>query len=230
MMMKRKQIGSCWSPIKAFVLTVSLMCVGASLPAYAEMDEGGLPSEYNWRNVITQADKERLSKLDEAIAQGTEESYATSASISQRAALHKVMSAPATRIKDQDLMGWWGCRTIKVGGPLSGLVVYPFFDCRVRVIDGFLFFEKRSGSQRISGRLYYKDATTRLLLGAPTYNDDPQRAYSGPEGGITDPQKQDKIGVLSVLEDGHVRIVFPYPVLESTFDVLEMRRPETLHR
>lgn len=225
-MMKRKQTNDFWSPMKVLVLTVSL--VFASAPTSSHAEEGVLPLEYNWQNVITQRDKERLSKLEEAVAQGTEESYAISASISQRAALHNVMSAPAARIKDQELMGWWGCRTIKVGGPLAGLIVYPFFDCRVRVIDGFLFFEKRSGSQRISGRLYHKDATTRLLLGAPTYNDDPQRAYSGPEGGITDPQKQDKIGVLSVLEDGRVRIVFPYPVLESTFDVLEMRRPETL--
>lgn len=227
MMMKRTPTGAHWLPMNAFVLTVSLIVASMAAPAYAE--EGSLPLEYNWQNVITQADKERLAKLDEAVAQGTEESYATGASISQRAALHKIMSPPATRIKDQDLMGWWGCRTIKVGGPIAGLIVYPFFDCRVRVIDGFMFLEKRSGSQRLSGRLYHKDATTRVLLAAPTYNDEPQRVYSGPEGGITDPQKQDKLGVLSVLEDGRVRIVFPYPALESTFDVLEMRRPETLH-
>ncbi|MDF1685682.1 MAG: DUF4893 domain-containing protein [Parvibaculaceae bacterium] len=227
MMMKRTPTGAHWLPMNAFVLTVSLIVASMAAPAYAE--EGGLPLEYNWQNVITQADKERLAKLDEAVAQGTEESYTTGASISQRAALHKIMSPPATRIKDQDLMGWWGCRTIKVGGPIAGLIVYPFFDCRVRVIDGFMFLEKRSGSQRLSGRLYHKDATTRVLLAAPTYNDEPQRVYSGPEGGITDPQKQDKLGVLSMLEDGRVRIVFPYPVLESTFDVLEMRRPETLH-
>jgi len=186
----------------------------------------GIPPEYMWTNVVTDFDRDRLSRLDEAIALGNEESYGASATIRERAAFHKVMDAQTAPVNDADLLGWWACRTIKVGGNFAGLVVYSWFDCKVSVREGFLFFEKRSGSQRLSGRLYQDGSDRRVLLAAPTYNDEPQRAYSGPEGGITDPQRQDKVGVLNQLEDGRLRVVFPWSVLESTYDVLELRRPE----
>lgn len=186
----------------------------------------GIPPEYMWTNVVTEFDRDRIARFDEAVALGTEESYGASATIRERAAFHKVMDAETTSVNDADLLGWWACRTIKVGGNFAGLVVYSWFDCKVSVREGFLFFEKRSGSQRLSGRLYQDGADRRVLLAAPTYNDEPQRPYSGPEGGITDPQRQDKVGVLSQLEDGRLRVVFPWSVLESTYDVLELRRPE----
>ena len=207
------------------------MAPDASQPAQSgsrspEPQKTGLPPEFLWTNVITEFDRERLGQLDEAVALGNEESYAASATIRERAALHKVIDAATVPVNDADLLGWWACRTIKVGGPVGGPIVYSWFDCKVSVRDGFLFFEKRSGSQRLSGRLYQDGPERRILLSAPTYNDDPQRSYSGPEGGITDPQKQDKIGVLSQLEDGRLRVVFPLPVLESTYDILELKRPD----
>ena len=199
---------------------------GQAGPMSPEPQSLGLPPEFLWTNVITEFDRDRLSRLDEAVALGNEESYAASATIRERAALHKVIDVAIVPVNDADLLGWWACRTIKVGGPVGGPIVYSWFDCKVSVRDGFLFFEKRSGSQRLSGRLYQDGAERRILLSAPTYNDDPQRPYSGPEGGITDPQKQDKIGVLSQLEDGRLRVVFPLPVLESTYDILELKRPD----
>ncbi|MCE8000219.1 MAG: DUF4893 domain-containing protein [Rhodobiaceae bacterium] len=186
----------------------------------------GIPPEYLWTNVVTEFDRDRLARLEEAVALGTEESYGASATIRERAAFHKVMDAETKPVNDADLLGWWACRTIKVGGKFSGLVVYSWFDCKVTVRDGFLFFEKRSGSQRLSGRLYQDGPDRRVLLAAPTYNDEPQRAYSGPEGGITNPQRQDKVGVLSQLADGRLKVVFPWSVLESTYDVLELKRPD----
>lgn len=191
----------------------------------ASLAEQGLPPEFMWANVITTLDRDRLARVEEAIALGNEESYATPVTIRARAALHKVMDAPTMPVDDASLLGWWECRTIKVGGGFAGLIVYSWFDCKVSVRNGFLFFEKRSGSQRLSGRLYQDGPLRRILLGAPTYNDEPQRTYSGPQGGITDPQHQDKPGILHQLEDGRLRIVFPLPVLESTYDVLELRRP-----
>ncbi len=186
----------------------------------------GIPPEYMWTNVVTDFDRDRLARLEEAVALGNEESYGASATIRERAAFHKVMDAETKPVNDADLLGWWACRTIKVGGKFAGLVVYSWFDCKVSVRDGFLFFEKRSGSQRLSGRLYQDGPDRRVLLAAPTYNDEPQRTYSGPEGGITNPQRQDKAGVLAQLEDGRLRVVFPWSVLESTYDVLELKRPE----
>ncbi|MEQ9146284.1 MAG: DUF4893 domain-containing protein [Parvibaculaceae bacterium] len=218
----------------------ALMCVMATVAACAETGQtpsagpatatektdAGLPPEFLWTNVITEFDRDRLARFEEAIALGNEESYAASATIRDRAVHHKVMDAPTKPVNDADLLGWWACRTIKVGGEFAGLIVYSWFDCKVSVRDGFLFFEKRSGSQRLSGRLYQDGPDRRILLAAPTYNDEPQRVYSGPEGGITDPQRKDKIGVLEQLEDGRVRVIFPWSVLESTYDILELKRPE----
>lgn len=218
----------------------ALMCVMATVAACAETGQtpsagpaptaektdAGLPPEFLWTNVITEFDRDRLARFEEAIALGNEESYAASATIRDRTVHHKVMDAPTKPVNDADLLGWWACRTIKVGGQFAGLIVYSWFDCKVSVRDGFLFFEKRSGSQRLSGRLYQDGPDRRILLAAPTYNDEPQRAYSGPEGGITDPQRKDKIGVLEQLEDGRVRVIFPWSVLESTYDILELKRPE----
>jgi len=198
----------------------------AALAAEASDNTQGIPPEYMWTNVVTDFDRDRLTRLDEAVALGTEESYGASATIRERAAFHKVMDAETKPVNDADLLGWWACRTIKVGGKFSGLVVYSWFDCKVSVREGFLFFEKRSGSQRLSGRLYQDGPDRRVLLAAPTYNDEPQRTYSGPEGGIADPQRQDKAGVLTQLVDGRLRVVFPWSVLESTYDVLELKRPE----
>ncbi|MEQ9518227.1 MAG: DUF4893 domain-containing protein [Parvibaculum sp.] len=185
-----------------------------------------IPAEFNWQNVITAFDRDRLARLNEAVALGNEESYAASATIGERAAFHRVMNTPTKPVDDAKLIGWWACRTIKVGGKFAGLVVYSWFDCRISVRKGFLFLEKRSGSQRLSGRLYQDGPERRILLAAPTYNDEPQRDYSGPHGGITDPQIQDKLGVLQELEDGRLRLLFPWSVLESTYDILELKRAE----
>ena len=78
----------------------------------------------------------------------------------------------------------------------------------------------------MSGFLYERDEKSWVLLAAPNEgHSGPIRAYSGPEGGITDPQLQDEPGILEALADGRLRIFFPWPVLESTFNVLELKRP-----
>ena len=69
------------------------------------------------------------------------------------------------------------------------------------------------------------DEKTWVLLAAPNEgHSGPIRAYSGPEGGIADPQLMDEPAIAALLEDGRARIVFPWPELESTFNVLEMKR------
>ena len=102
------------------------------------------------------------------------------------------------------------------------------FDGRITDADAFLFFEKRSGSQRMSGRLYQNDALSRILLAAPTYNDAPQRPYMSEADESTNPQIQNAVGVLNQLEDGRLRILFPWPALEASYTVLELRSLDNL--
>lgn len=209
----------------------ALIWATASGPAQAQEEtaQRSIPDEYRWENVITDFDKSRLERADEALALGNEEAAAADGvSYDDRLALKSVMDAKAVPVDDSHLLGWRGCRMIKVGGRFAGLAVYPFFDCRITVVDGFLFFEKRSGSQRMSGRLYQNDALSRILLAAPTYNDAPQRPYMSEADENTDPQIQNAVGLLNQLEDGRLRILFPWPALEASYTVLELRSLDNL--
>ncbi|MGK2741899.1 DUF4893 domain-containing protein [Tepidicaulis sp. LMO-SS28] len=182
---------------------------------------------YRWENTITDFDKSRLERLEEAIALGNEKARAAeNVDYGDRVTLARVMDAEPVPVDDAAILGWWACRLIKVGGDLTGLVVYPYFDCRIKVVDGFLFFEKRSGSQRMSGRLYQRDTMSRVLLAAPTTGDAPQRPYVTDADENTDPQIQNEAGILQQLENGRMRVLFPFPALEATYTVMDLKRPD----
>jgi hypothetical protein len=77
------------------------------------------------------------------------------------------------------LPGAWRCRNVQFGR--NGVYGYPAFQCRIRATPQppGLFFEKTSGSQRLSGLLYPDDAQHLVLLGGATVNQEPQRPYRG---------------------------------------------------
>ena len=176
-----------------------------------------------WKKHITAFDKDRLSRMAEAIGQGLDEAKVRAAP--QDLTHVKALLGEDTRTLPANmLVRDYRCRTVKVGGPIGSAVIYGWFECGVKKMpDGRLFFEKTSGSQRMTGYLYPMTDTKWVLLAAPNKDHSgPARDYSGPEGGITDPQMQDRVGVVEWLQDGRYRIVFPYPILESTFDIVEM--------
>lgn len=176
-----------------------------------------------WKKHITAFDKDRLARMAEAIGQGLDEAKAN-ADPKDLAHVKALLGADTLTLPADMLVRDYRCRTIKVGGPIGSAIVYGWFKCDiVRTPDGRLFFEKTTGSQRMTGYLYPMSETKWVLLAAPNKDHSgPARDYSGPEGGITDPQMQDRPGVVEWLQDGRYRIVFPYPVLESTFDIIEM--------
>ena len=54
---------------------------------------------------------------------------------------------------------------------------------------------------------------------------EPMHAYSGSGASVGAVQTpDDEIGLLSGIGAGHARIELPYPVQESAFDVIELRR------
>ena len=64
-----------------------------------------------------------------------------------------------------------------------------------------------------------------ILLGAMSVKKDPPRPYSGANPGVgVAPSSSDIVGLVSSLVRGHARIEFPYPLIESDFDVVELRR------
>lgn len=179
----------------------------------------------DWRSQATELDRGKLDRYEDAVTKGMMESRVAGEEHGAYNELTSIMEGTLAPADAAKLNGQWNCRTIKAGGPFAGFVVYGWFRCEVVEKDGRLFFEKLTGSQRMSGFLYERDEKSWVLLAAPNEgHSGPIRAYSGPEGGITDPQLMDEPAIAALLEDGRARIVFPWPELESTFNVLEMTR------
>lgn len=184
---------------------------------------GDAPS--SWRSQATPHDLDRLERYEDAVTKGMMESRVAGEENGSYNELVSVMEEETVGADPESLKGQWNCRTIKAGGPFAGFVVYGWFRCEVRESDGRLFFEKLTGSQRQSGYLYPRDEKSWVLLATPNEgHSGPVRDYSGPKGGVTDPQLVDEPAIVSLLKDGRARVVFPWPELESTFNVLEMMR------
>jgi hypothetical protein len=176
-----------------------------------------------WRKDASPSDVQRLDQLTEARAKGLLE--AASAKPSDLTAIKSILQAgPVSRGR---IAGTWKCRTMKLGG-VTPAIVYSWFTCRISERGGRLFFEKLGGSQRTSGWLY-PDAGGYVYLGASYvhYNGANEKppVYSGTGASAGAGQTpDDQIGLLSLTYDGRARLELPYPVQESTFDVIELKR------
>ncbi|MDE2133061.1 MAG: DUF4893 domain-containing protein [Alphaproteobacteria bacterium] len=191
--------------LEAFAL-ISFLCLSTAATA-------------GWQEHASAFDAQRLSRLDESRAKGLDEAT-RGASAADLAAIHSLLDAQPV---SGSLAGNWRCRTIKLGG-LTPDVIYTWFRCRISERDGALFFEKLSGTQRMSGFLYPQDGDF-VYLGASSVKGEKPHAYSGngaEAGAAATPD--DQIGVLSLLADGRARLELPYPLQESTFDVIELKR------
>ena len=176
------------------------------------------PALAGWQDVASQYDQQRLSKIDESRAKAMDEARAGS----DMGAISEALDGP--RGSANGVEGSWRCRSIKIGG-MTPSRVYGWFNCRISSRGGHLFFQKTSGSQRTSGYLYPNEGGTYVYLGAGAMSTEPMHAYSGSGASVgADATPDDQIGLLSASSGGHARIEFPYPVQESTFDVIELRR------
>ena len=177
-------------------------------------------AQAGWQEDAAPFDVNRISKLDESRAEG----LAAAQAGSDMTTIHAVLDPAPEAIGEGALAGKWRCRTIKLGG-LTPDVVYGWFNCRISHRDGGLFFEKITGSQRVAGMLYPRDAGGYVLLGALSVGNEPPHRYSGNhESAGAGATPDDAVGVLSATGANHARIEFPYPVQESTFDVIELKR------
>ena len=167
-------------------------------------------AEAGWQEEASSYDQMRLARIDEARSRGLAES---------NGAAQDVLNAPAT---GGSITGNYRCRTIKLGG-MTPSKEYSWFHCRVFEYDGELRFEKTSGSQRMAGTLY-ADGDHYVYLGASWVKGEHPHRYFGngaSVGARTTPD--DQIGMLTETHSGAI-IEMPYPVQESTMDVVELRR------
>jgi hypothetical protein len=173
-----------------------------------------------WQDHASSFDANRLARLDEARAKGLSEAQAGR----DIGLIHTVLDMEARPSSARALEGNWRCRSIKLGG-MTPDIVYSWFRCRIGDRDGHLYFSKLNGSQRIYGILYPHESGGFVLLGALSAKGEPPHRYSGngPSAGAS-ATPDDAIGLLESTGHSSARIEFPYPVQESTFDIIELRR------
>jgi hypothetical protein len=192
-------------------LMIAALCVGLCTPAFA-----------SWQDEISNYDQDRLSQLAQSREDGLVE--AAKASRSDRAAIHGVLDPKGRPVSASAVTGTWSCRMMKLGG-LAPAVVYDWFRCRVRQTKNGLYFEKVTGSLHLSGYLdSYEDGRFVLLAAIAVKNESPRPYSGGGAGAGSQSTANDAVGVVSSIGPGHARIEFPYPVIESVFDVIELRR------
>jgi hypothetical protein len=177
------------------------------------------PAFAGWQEQATVSDQQRLSRLEEARARGMSEAQ----SGSDMGSIGQALDAPSHGASADEFSGSWRCRQLKLGGATPS-IVYKWFSCRISNRGGHLYFQKVTGTQKTQGWLY-PDGGTFVYLGASSARGEPPHAYSGNGASLGASQTpDDQIGRLSMIGAGHARLEMPYPVQESTFDVIELRR------
>jgi hypothetical protein len=167
--------------------------------------------------IITAADRDRLTKLEQSRKQGFAEAAADAQTdFDALKALQATMAKRVMSFRDFDMTGNWQCRTTKLGS-YAPFVVYGWFKCRVTDDGSGWMLEKLTGSQKTKGR-FYDDTDTRLIyLGAGYVNEDTAPPYGkGAES--------DQVGYAFRTGKNEWRIEFPAPYYESKLDILEFRR------
>jgi hypothetical protein len=178
------------------------------------------PALAGWQDEASSFDADRLAKLDEARAKGLSEAQAGR----DIGLIRAVLDADAKPASARALQGDWRCRSIKLGG-MTPDIVYSWFRCRIGQRGDRLYFSKLNGTQRLNGILYPHETGGFVLLGALSAKDEPPHRYSGngPSAGAGS-TPDDAIGLLESTGRSSARIEFPYPVQESTFDIIELKR------
>jgi Domain of unknown function (DUF4893) len=192
------------------VLT-ALLLAGAAAPAAA-----------GWQDVATPFDQQRLARLGEAKEKALAEAHAGGGS-GDASAIETALGPESHAPSAAEVVGAWRCRTIKLGG-ITPYVVYSWFRCEIREVHGHLYFRKTTGSQHTNGWLYPGDGGF-IYLGASSVGGEPPHAYSGSgasAGATATPD--DQIGILTAISANHLRLEMPFPVQESTLDVIELTR------
>jgi hypothetical protein len=171
-----------------------------------------------WKAVATQADEDRLARLDSAWAQALAEA-GKSAGIEIRR--EGVLLKPRAALpRPAPTPGSYNCRLIKLGKAQPKTRAYesfkPFF-CYVEVEGDLLTIVKQTGSQRPAGRLWEDDDSGRLIfLGSLALGGQDQPIAYG------DDPKRDMAGVVERIGPFRWRLVIPWPQSTSKLDVFEL--------
>ena len=177
------------------------------------------PSKSNaWMPLATQADKDRLARIDSAWQQAlTEAGKSFGAEMRKEGVLLRPRAALP---RPAPTPGSYNCRLIKLGQASPKTRAYesfkPFF-CYVEIEGDLLTIVKQTGSQRPAGRLWEDDNSERLIfLGSLALGDEQQPVAYG------DDPRRDMAGVLERIGPFRWRLVIPWPQSTSKLDVFEL--------
>lgn len=198
------------------------LCAAASLAACGsgsgEQRVAAAPAPPDWRSIATDSDRHRLREWRTAWVRGLEAARESghTAALAQQGSLLQPDAAIAW---EDPPPGIYRCRTLKIGGQSNAMldyVAYPWFDCRIRMENGFMSFTKLSGSQRPIGLLLPYVGQRMVFLGTLQLGDESRALQYGRD------RERDMAGVIERIGEEKWRLVFPYPHFESTIDVLEL--------
>lgn len=123
-------------------------------------------------------------------------------------------------VSPEELAGTWRCRSVQINN--LGIFAYPFFRCRIIGDAGALHFDKLSGSQRRSGRLFPAAGDTWVFLGGATVNDDPRVPYSALATPAAAARESDSAGVLRKIGDHHLLMILD--AKPESYEIYELVR------
>ena len=198
------------------------MRIVKTLYAAALLASIAAPALAAWQDEVNDYDRARLSVLEQSREKGL--AKAARGAPSDLNAIRSVLDSAGGPVSGRELVGDWQCRQMKLGG-MAPSIVYDWFRCRVRETRYGLYFEKYTGTELLSGYLETYEGGRMVLMGAITVGEQRPRPYSGGNAGAgSRSTSSDVIGVVSSIGPGRMRIEFPAPVIESDFDVMELRR------
>ena len=107
---------------------------------------------YSLYGIIKNRDWDRLVLDREQALSVLERLPSNAYGANERLMVKKLLTSKALKISNQELLAYKRVRSIQVND--LGFFSYPYFSCRFKRMDGKIFFEKTSGSQRKSGFIY----------------------------------------------------------------------------
>jgi hypothetical protein len=208
----------------ALALAAALALAGCSAkpkppPGVTPRVEVGPPLKSEaWKQVATDADEDRLRRLQEAWDSALADAGRSNRNDIRREA--ELLKPDAALPRPAPTPGSYNCRLIKLGKATPRSRAYesfkPFF-CYVEVEDELLTIVKQTGSQRPAGRLWEDDNPQRLIfLGSLALGGEDQPLAYG------DDPRRDMAGVLERIAPFKWRLVIPWPQSTSKLDVFEL--------
>lgn len=183
--------------------------VFAAAPAVAD---GAFPK------MLSEVDKQRLDEYQD-VRRITLEYVRKHGSPADVKMVDGVMAGNAQKIEAAKMAGDWRCRVIKLSQkPNLPIVAYSDFKCRITDDGAGLALQKLTGSQRTNGTFYDINDKKLAYVGAVSLGDANKVTKYG------ESQESNEVGYLIPVSAKRMRLELPSPMVESNFDVLELRR------